>query len=152
MAENKAAIAANYSLDADPQGIRAYAADAIMGALAFGAQGNNPPPEGHWLAPFWEAARADAALQMTTALADGWISVDERLPMEADPNVVFEQENFIVTDGQRVTTCWFDRGSAVNPPWASWSLYGDMLPERITHWRRLPPPPSNNASKDSTND
>ena len=48
-----------YSIDADPQGIRAMVADAITGALAFGAQGSNPPPEGHWLAPFWNAARAD---------------------------------------------------------------------------------------------
>lgn len=49
----------SYSIDADPQGIRAMVADAITGALAFGAQGSNPPPEGHWLAPFWNAARAD---------------------------------------------------------------------------------------------
>lgn len=48
-----------YSIDADPQGIRAMVADAITGALAFGSQGANPPPAGHWLAPFWNAARAD---------------------------------------------------------------------------------------------
>jgi hypothetical protein len=39
---------------------------AISGALAFGAQGNNPPPKGHWLELFWqmgrgERARSDAA-------------------------------------------------------------------------------------------
>lgn len=50
-----------YSLDSDPDGIRAMVADAITGALAFGAQGINPPPEGHWLAPFWNAARAELA-------------------------------------------------------------------------------------------
>lgn len=49
-----------YSIDADPQGIRARVAEAITGALAFGAQGANPPPPGHWLAPFWESARWDA--------------------------------------------------------------------------------------------
>ena len=49
-----------YSIDADPQGIRAVVADAITGALAFGAQGANPPPEGHWLTPFWEMAREEA--------------------------------------------------------------------------------------------
>ncbi|WP_426304068.1 hypothetical protein ACN9MJ_13720 [Acidovorax facilis] len=48
-----------YSIDADPQGIRSRVAEAITGALAFGAQGKNPPPSGHWLAPFWNAARAD---------------------------------------------------------------------------------------------
>jgi hypothetical protein len=52
-----------YSIDADPQGIRARVADAITGALAFGAQGANPPPSEHWLAPFWNAARADRAQQ-----------------------------------------------------------------------------------------
>lgn len=46
-----------YSLDADPQGIRARVAEAITGAMAFGVQGANPPPPGHWLAPFWESAR-----------------------------------------------------------------------------------------------
>lgn len=49
-----------YSIDADPQGIRAVVAEAITGALAFGAQGANPPPEGHWLTPFWEMAREEA--------------------------------------------------------------------------------------------
>ncbi|WP_148279944.1 hypothetical protein [Acidovorax sp. KKS102] len=50
-----------YSIDADPQGIRARVAEAITGALAFGAQGANPPPTGHWLAPFWEMAREEAS-------------------------------------------------------------------------------------------
>ena len=36
--------------------------DAITGALGFGAQGVNPPPKGHWLEPFWQMARADAAV------------------------------------------------------------------------------------------
>jgi hypothetical protein len=36
-------------------------ADAITGALAFGAQGANPPPTGHWLVPFWETAREEAS-------------------------------------------------------------------------------------------
>ena len=49
-----------YPIDTDPQGIRAIVADAITGALAFGAQGANPPPEGHWLTPFWEMAREEA--------------------------------------------------------------------------------------------
>lgn len=58
-----------YSIDADPQGIRAMVADAITGALGFGAQGTNPPPSGHWLAPFWNAARADRS-QADSALKD----------------------------------------------------------------------------------
>lgn len=50
-----------YSIDADPQGIRARVADAITGALAFGAQGGNTPTPEHWLTPFWMAARFEAA-------------------------------------------------------------------------------------------
>lgn len=51
-----------YSLDLDPAGIRALAADAISGALALGYQGVNPPPNNeHWLAPFWEIGRESAA-------------------------------------------------------------------------------------------
>ena len=50
-----------YSIDADPQGIRARVAEAITGALAFGAQGANSPPPGHWLAPFWETAMEEAS-------------------------------------------------------------------------------------------
>ena len=50
-----------YSIDADPEGIRARVADAITGALAFGAQGGNTPPPEHWLTPFWMAARFEAA-------------------------------------------------------------------------------------------
>ncbi|WJJ93398.1 hypothetical protein [Neopusillimonas aromaticivorans] len=46
-----------YSLDKDPAGIRALVADAIRGAIAFGAQGVNPPPQGHWLTEFWEAGK-----------------------------------------------------------------------------------------------
>jgi len=53
-----------YSLDADPAGIRARVADAITGTLMVGAQGHTPPPAGHWAEPFWQAARADAGLQV----------------------------------------------------------------------------------------
>lgn len=49
-----------YSIDEDPAGIRARVADAITGALMTGAQGTNVPPEDHWLAPFWQMARAEA--------------------------------------------------------------------------------------------
>lgn len=75
--------AAPYSMDADPQGIRATVADAITGALAFGAQGVNRPPEGHWLAPFWNAVREDMAAPQP-ALSAGWVSVKDRLPPPFD--------------------------------------------------------------------
>lgn len=41
--------------------------DAIEGALAFGFQGNNQPPEGHWLWRFWNIGRAEAAAPRSAA-------------------------------------------------------------------------------------
>lgn len=37
--------------------------DAIIGAMAFGKQNNNPPPDGHWGKEFWDVGRAEGALQ-----------------------------------------------------------------------------------------
>lgn len=51
--------ASGYSIDSDPQGIRARTVDAVVGVLAFGAQNTNPPPAGHWLEPIWDMARAE---------------------------------------------------------------------------------------------
>ncbi len=51
-----------YSIDADPAGIRSLVADLITGTLMVGAQGHSPPPTGHWLEPFWLAARSDSTL------------------------------------------------------------------------------------------
>jgi hypothetical protein len=56
-----AAPAMAYSLDADPSGIRKRAADAIIGALALGAQDSSPAPEGHWLQQFWDIGRTEAS-------------------------------------------------------------------------------------------
>ena len=42
----------------DPRLQQAFG-DAIEGALAFGFQGNNQPPEGHWLWRFWNIGRAE---------------------------------------------------------------------------------------------
>lgn len=51
-----------YSIDLDPDGIRARVADAITGAIAFGAQGTHKPPAGHWLESFWDMALAEAKI------------------------------------------------------------------------------------------
>lgn len=56
-------VAKRYSIDADPDGIRALTAAAIHGALAFGFQGVKPPPEGHWLTMFWQMGRDALAAQ-----------------------------------------------------------------------------------------
>ncbi|MDD2133321.1 hypothetical protein [Pseudomonas kurunegalensis] len=44
--------------------------DAIIGAMAFGKQNSNPPPEGHWGKEFWDIGRAEGELQeeLTQAL------------------------------------------------------------------------------------
>jgi hypothetical protein len=54
---------APYSLDADPQGIRARVVSAVVGAMAYGASNTNKPPEGHWLNEVWDIARNEAAQQ-----------------------------------------------------------------------------------------
>ena len=74
-----------------------------------------------------------------------WRSV-ETPPLEPDANIVYEQATYIVTDGERVTTCEFARGNGVGKPWAEWSQYGDMSPQEITHWMPLPPPPTDTAA------
>ena len=62
-------VAATYSLDADPLRIRERAADAITGALILGSRNTDPPPAGHWLVPFWDMARAEAALRESQVAA-----------------------------------------------------------------------------------
>ncbi|MCP3750728.1 hypothetical protein [Pseudomonas sp. SBB6] len=37
--------------------------DSIIGSLALGKQGNNPPPKGHWCQEFWDIGRAEGARQ-----------------------------------------------------------------------------------------
>ncbi|WP_095190011.1 hypothetical protein [Pseudomonas sp. Irchel 3E19] len=36
--------------------------DSVVGALAFGAQNNNPPPVGHWGQRFWDIGREEREL------------------------------------------------------------------------------------------
>lgn len=44
--------------------------DSITGAMAFGYQNTNPPPEGHWAKQFWDIGRAEgeARERLTAAL------------------------------------------------------------------------------------
>ena len=35
--------------------------DSVVGAMAFGAQNNNPPPPGHWGQRFWDICREERA-------------------------------------------------------------------------------------------
>jgi len=99
LASSGAAPDALYSMDTDPQGIRALVADTIMGALAFGAQGNNPPPEGHWLTPFWEMARNERTSPGAVAA-----------PAEADPD---ELQRTLERLDSKDLAAWADRGMAL---------------------------------------
>lgn len=61
-----------YSIDKDQEGIRAKVCDAVSGALAYGALGLNPAPEGHWLEPFWKMARAERDTRDSTLQPKFW--------------------------------------------------------------------------------
>lgn len=79
--QSKACASVAKPLD-DPR-LQQLFGDAIEGALAFGFQGNNAPPEGHWLARFWNIGRAEAAQQAakSAAASDEWLraQIDEIL-------------------------------------------------------------------------
>ena len=57
--------------------------DAVKGAIAFGQQDTNLPPDGHWLVEFWEIGRKLAAPQPAVAAPVAWIHPDT-LNMLAD--------------------------------------------------------------------
>jgi hypothetical protein len=67
--------------------------------------------------------------------ADGWVSVEERLP-EDDGNYIITWHRESMFSYYSVGTAMFfieERG---------WSCEGDAVPDlRVTHWRPLPPPP-----------
>lgn len=72
-----------------------------------------------------------------------WIKCSDRMPIsiaeaeEAD----FLFLEVIVTDGEMVGTC--DCQSGFMPrPWVEFSRYGDISPEKITHWMPMPAPPT----------
>lgn len=52
----------------DNQHLQQLFGDAIEGALAFGFQGNNEPPAGHWLWRFWNIGNAERANILTQAI------------------------------------------------------------------------------------
>lgn len=43
--------------------------DSITGAMAFGYQNTNPPPEGHWAKQFWDIGRAEGEAREGLAAA-----------------------------------------------------------------------------------
>jgi hypothetical protein len=89
--------------------------------------------------------------QQPSAVVPEWISVKDRLPLKPSADIVFEQQEYLVTDGVIVGVCDFQRGNGAGNPWASWGMYGyGGLPRQsITHWMELPQPP--NQEKDPLN-
>lgn len=70
-----------------------------------------------------------------------WIKCSERLPMEPDPEVLYETVTCLVSNGVHVGTSSFDRGHNSGTPWACWNNYGDIAPGEIAYWQPLPEPP-----------
>lgn len=62
-------VEAKRGTDAQIEFERKLTCEAINGAMAFGYQNTNPPPDDdHWLAPFWNIGRERAQLEAKAAL------------------------------------------------------------------------------------
>lgn len=71
-----------------------------------------------------------------------WISVKDRLPMEASHEIVYEDMRVLATDGHIVEACSFIAGNGAGKPWIAWSQYNRIQGSKITHWQPLPAPPA----------
>ncbi|MDH1019412.1 hypothetical protein N5C90_32275, partial [Pseudomonas aeruginosa] len=77
---------------------RQVIADAITGALAFGAQASQPPAEDHWLRPFYDIGRAEG--QRTQELAMLVRMLASSLKRHApDSNLVARATNYLAAKG-----------------------------------------------------
>lgn len=70
-----------------------------------------------------------------------WIPVSQP-PAQPDAEIVFDSCAYLVTDGERVEMCDFQRGGLPVTPWAAWGEYGGMRPDEIKFWMPLPKPPA----------
>ncbi|WGX44975.1 hypothetical protein [Pseudomonas aeruginosa] len=78
--------------------MRQVAADAITGALAFGAQASRPPPADHWLRPFYDIGRAEG--QRTQELAMLVRMLASSLKRHApESNLVARATNYLAAKG-----------------------------------------------------
>lgn len=68
----------------------------------------------------------------------GWIKCSDRMPLEIDGSRGCVA--VLVTDGESVGLCDYMKGDAPMP-WGSFSSYGDVNGNDITHWQPLPSPP-----------
>jgi len=158
---------APYSLDADPQGIRARVVSAVIGAMAYGARGVNKPPEGHWLNEVWDIARAEAVQQAQgQAIYLGWV------PDTESWETCGEKDYGDLPDGERWLLYTHPAPKQAEPAWqpiesapngtmvlfanmspriqasewcfVAWMADGKLCGHRMdkpTHWMHLPTPP-----------
>ncbi|HBO4558877.1 TPA: hypothetical protein L4U67_001972 [Pseudomonas aeruginosa] len=78
--------------------MRQVAADAITGALAFGAQASQPPAADHWLRPFYDIGRAEG--QRTQELAMLVRMLASSLKRHApESNLVARATNYLMAKG-----------------------------------------------------
>jgi len=69
-----------------------------------------------------------------------WISVKDRLPLQAIESVQFETVYVIASDGVEVRECAFNRGHGCGAPWAKWGNYNEINSGSIIEWQPLPSP------------
>ncbi len=104
--------------------MRQVAADAITGALAFGAQASQPPAEDHWLRPFYDIGRAEG--QRTQELAMLVRMLASSLKRYApESNLVARATNYLAAKGLAGTPLR-------DPPAPVEQAGGD---ERVIGWR-----------------
>ncbi|MFU7257610.1 hypothetical protein ACM742_07695 [Pseudomonas aeruginosa] len=98
---NMAAICDAHGNDMPAQSVidqRQVIADAITGALAFGAQASQPPAEDHWLRPFYDIGRAEG--QRTQELAMLVRMLASSLKRHApESNLVARATNYLAAKG-----------------------------------------------------
>ena len=110
----------------------------VLGTLAeaFGRMSAGASPTGNY---FFQVNAADAAASLTRAVdrADGWISVEERLPDHHGSVVCRTQERELQFGRVMTRTEYIGEAITVTKHWRGY-------PDRhlnVTHWFPLPEPP-----------
>ncbi|HHX7063328.1 TPA: hypothetical protein ACVGOK_000520 [Pseudomonas aeruginosa] len=103
---------------------RQVIADAITGALAFGAQASQPPAEDHWLRPFYDIGRAEGQRTQDLAMLVRMLasSLERHAP---ESNLVARATNYLAAKGLAGTPLR-------DPPAPVEQAGGD---ERVIGWR-----------------
>lgn len=69
----------------------------------------------------------------------GWTYCEDALPQIELSDRLFDEVQFIVTDGDIVTTCGWQAGrTGMTQAWGAWSDYGGLRRSHIIAWKPLP--------------